>query len=136
MSVSIKKLLEAMDTTSTLLDGDQIIFLDPTSGRFYKKNDLEQPRPDDLLSNPKYLIVPSKQDLDVGKNLVFEFTSLFLSQYIEVVHDYFRKKGAYARFIAFLNLHHQLENWYDYQHKKQQQALIAWCETHQIEYTT
>ncbi len=65
--------------------------------------------PDDLEENEKYIDVPHKNDLNLGRNLVFDFISANLPDEFERVRGIFNRKGAYARFKDLLESKGQLE---------------------------
>ena len=58
--------------------------------------------PDDVDSE-RYVAIPDKWDLDLGEPLVMEFVARHLPEGLDAVHAMFRKRGAYARFKAFLD---------------------------------
>ncbi|MDJ0669159.1 MAG: hypothetical protein QNJ61_17895 [Desulfobacterales bacterium] len=57
--------------------------------------------PEDI-DEEKYIAIPHKNELDLGKALVFEFTTANLPGEIEKVDSIFRRKGAYSRFKDLL----------------------------------
>lgn len=64
--------------------------------------DEEDEIPDDIEDPDKYVLVPDKRDLDLGSQLVFDFTARYLPQHYDDVRDMFRRKGAYGRFKGLL----------------------------------
>jgi hypothetical protein len=50
-----------------------------------------------------------------------------------MVCDYFRKRGAYARFKALLERTGQLEEWYRFQRAAVEKRLREWCEENGLE---
>ena len=66
--------------------------------------------PDDLGTADRYLAVPHKSDLDLGKRLALRFAAQELSQRsYEWTEEFFRHRGAYARFKQMLESEHALE---------------------------
>jgi hypothetical protein len=88
--------------------------------------------PDDLEKSDKYISIPHKNDLDLGRNLVFDFISANLPGELEQVRGIFRSKGAYARFKDLLDSKGQLEAWYEYEKKATEEALRDWCKKNNI----
>lgn len=52
--------------------------------------------PEDIAQSDKYLAVPSRIDLELGRKLVLSFVDQETPDQGEVVYDMFRRKGAYA----------------------------------------
>lgn len=88
--------------------------------------------PDDVDSD-RYLPVPDKWELDLGEPLVMEFVARHLPEGLDAVHVMCRKRGAYARFKAFLDERDLLQRWYDYQADAETAALTGWCEENGID---
>ena len=93
----------------------------------------EEPIPDDIDLNPQYLILPSKNELDLGKPLVIEFISQHLPSELENVYSIFRTKGAYSRFKNLLEYRGILDKWYEYEQSSLNKALLTWCIENDIE---
>ena len=58
--------------------------------------------PDDAEDEEKYLAIPHKKELDLGKPLVFAFAEEFLPDEFDEIRRIFEKRGAYARFKDLL----------------------------------
>jgi len=89
--------------------------------------------PEDIDESDKYIDIPHKNELDLGKTLVIEFTAKYLPEELDKVHSIFHRKGAYARFKDLLERKGALDEWYKYENEKQQVALKKWCEENDIE---
>jgi hypothetical protein len=76
---------------------------------------------------------PHKNDLDMGQSLIFEFVDMQLPDDYHHVQQIFRKRGAYRRFKDFLETKGLLEMWYDFESKREEQALRQWCLENEIE---
>lgn len=92
----------------------------------------EEPIPDDIDEPGKYISIPHKNDLNLGKALALEFAAAFLPESVGQVEAIFSRSGAYARFKDFLIQHGKLEQWYGYERRAQEQALRKWCELNRI----
>ena len=77
--------------------------------------------------------IPHKNDLDLGHRLVFEFVESHLPDAYHRVQQIFRRRGAYGRFKDFLESKGLLQSWYDFENRRQEQALRDWCEENGIE---
>ena len=89
--------------------------------------------PDDIDDPDKYITIPHKNELDLGKALVIEFTSEYLPEDLDTVYSIFRRKGAYLRYKDLLERKGVLEDWYEYENKRQNEALKEWCRENNIE---
>lgn len=89
--------------------------------------------PEDIDDVEKYIAIPHKNDLDLGKALVFEFVSEYLPEELERVYSIFRRKGAYSRFKDLLASKGALEDWYKFEDQRQKDALKRWCRDNGIE---
>jgi hypothetical protein len=54
--------------------------------------------PEDADDEEKYLSIPHKNELDLGKPLVFEFARQFLPDEYDEVRSIFSRRGAYGQF--------------------------------------
>jgi len=89
--------------------------------------------PDDIDDPEKYIVIPHKNELDLGKALVIEFTSEYLPEELDSVYSIFRRKGAYSRYKDLLESKGVLEDWYEFENERQKMALKKWCQENNIE---
>ena len=71
--------------------------------------------PDVLESSDRYIAVPHKNDLDLGRSLALRFAAHVLPEYRERVRGFFERKGAYSRFKQLLEATGALEQWYTFE---------------------
>ena len=83
--------------------------------------------PDDFETSDRYLAIPHKNDLDLGRDLVLRFVEQQLPARFDQVEGYFRRKGAYARFKDLLEREGFLELWYAFEAGSTKSALRQWC---------
>ena len=154
MPVSWNDLLLAFDFVSGAPMGEHQAFLCRTSGRIYWRSDsfgefeelsddLEGSKkaaadeidklPDDIDDEDKYLPIPDKRELDLGKPLVLNFVSEFLPKDFDDVARMFNKRRAYANFKALLARRKALDRWYNFEATATEQALREWCEANELE---
>ena len=76
--------------------------------------------------------MPSRNDLDLGRRLVFRFVEEQLPDAYEQVQGFFSRRGAYGRFKAFLEEAGCLDKWHQFDAQCTRQALEHWCEAHAI----
>jgi hypothetical protein len=89
--------------------------------------------PEDIDDSDAYVSVPHKNDLELGRDLVFRFAEEFMPEEYETILEIFRKKGAYARLKAFLDRMGRLDEWYRYEQAESDRALREWCEENGLE---
>jgi hypothetical protein len=89
--------------------------------------------PEDINDPEKYIAIPHKNELDLGKAPVIEFTSEYLSEELDKVYSIFRHKGAYSRYKDLLERKGALEDWYKFENERQELALKEWCRENNIE---
>ena len=89
--------------------------------------------PEDIDDPDKYITIPHKNDLDLGKALVIEFTSQYLPEELDRVYSIFCRKGAYSRYKDLLERKGFLDKWYKFEDERQKVALKEWCRENSIE---
>ena len=77
--------------------------------------------------------IPHKNDLDLGRNLVFEFVEEYIPDDYERVREIFRRSGAYSRYKALLERRGLLKEWYDIENTREERVLRNWCKENEIE---
>lgn len=90
-------------------------------------------RPSDIDEDDKYLSIPHKKDLGLGKRLAIRFTEDFLADDLGKVREIFSRSGAYARFKDLLEVRGMLDRWYEYEASAQKEALLEWCAENGVE---
>jgi hypothetical protein len=132
--VSFAELLEAYEWVSAGMDMEAEayvsratgqVFLSMASGEF---GDAEDARPDDVEDESRYVAVPNKHDLDLGKPLVFRFVRERLPEIQSRVEKIFARRGAYGQFKSLLEGVGLLEDWYEYEAQAVEAALREWAE--------
>ena len=77
--------------------------------------------------------IPHKNDLGLGRNLVFEFVEEYIPDDYERVRKMFRRSGAYSRYKALLERRGLLKEWYDIENTREERALRNWCKENDID---
>jgi hypothetical protein len=131
-TVSLDQLQDAMEWVSGGLMDNEAYICRKTGKIFWIAGDSgmmdEEEIPEDIHDGNKYLPVPDKRDLDLGNQLVFDFTSQYLAQHYDDVRDMFRRRGAYGRFKDFLERRDMLEKWYAHSNEQELKTLREWSE--------
>jgi len=136
MAVTLSDLFDGFLFASFGAPYEYDAFLCRKSGRVYLHSenigDLEE-MPDDLEDESKYIRIPHKNELGLGKRLVFEFVRERLPDQFRQVESYFSRRGAYARFKDLLERKGALQAWYDFEREAEEKALREWAEGNSIE---
>jgi len=106
-------------------------YISKETGKIYYQSDYideeEEELPEDIDDGGKYIAVPHKNDLDLGRELVYDFVTEYLPDEYDKVRDFFSHRGAYGRFRDFLENLDMLQAWHDYENRRIQDALRQWC---------
>lgn len=89
--------------------------------------DAFEPLPQDIDDAERYVAVPDKHELGLGKPLALEFARTHLPACYEQVYAMFSHRGAYARFKDLLDRQHSLDAWHQWEAEQTRQALREWC---------
>jgi hypothetical protein len=135
MPVSLKDLEDAFEFVSAGGTGEHQAFLCKQTGKLYWHSeyldDMDE-LPDDLEEDEKYIRIPDRRELDLGKPLVMEFAGQFLPEDVDRVQEIFSRRGAYAMFKDLLDRRGALERWYEFEAQATERALRTWCEENSV----
>jgi hypothetical protein len=135
MAVSFSDLRLAFQFVTSGGIGENAAYLDRQSGRIYwhsEFGDNDEELPDEI-DDEKYISIPDKRELDLGKPLVLDFVREFLPVDYNEVCDIFSRRGAYRRSKELLVRRDALERWYDFSNKSEETGLREWCAENGIE---
>jgi hypothetical protein len=108
-------------------------YIDRSTGKIYWVSETsEDELPEDLEESDHYIAIPHKNDLDLGTSLALRFAADRLPDHFERVKQFFRKRGAYARFKDLLSAEGRLDEWYAFEENSTETALRTWCEENDI----
>jgi hypothetical protein len=93
---------------------------------------MEEPLPDDIDNEERYLPVPSRKELGLGRNDALAFTEQHAPQLLERAEYIFSAAGAFDRFKHLMRERDLLDAWYAYQDKRLWEELEAWAELHDL----
>ena len=116
--------------------GEHQAFLCKQTGKVYWHSDSSDELdelPDDIDDEEKYVRIPDKRELELGKPLALDFVDQFLPDDFAEVQGIFRRRGAYARFKDLLVRRGTLDQWYGFESKAEESALRRWCDLNSIE---
>jgi hypothetical protein len=130
--VKFEDLFEAFQFVSSAAPTEHEAYVCIKSGEIHyysEYGDLDDaPLPDDIDDAEKYIAIPHKNDLNLGRHLALEFVAEALPEALTEVEGFFRRKGAYARFKDLLERSGSLQRWYQYEEARGKQAMREWCE--------
>jgi hypothetical protein len=136
MPISFADLELAFTFVSSGGVGENQALLDRQSGKIFwhseTAGDVEEEWPEDD-DDEKYIAIPDRRELDLGKPLVFDFVGQFLPGDDDEVRRIFGRRGAYGRFKALLARRGALDRWYDFSAKAEEAALRKWCADNAID---
>jgi hypothetical protein len=137
MPTSFSDIELAFEFVSSTSVGTNEAFLCRRTGKIYWRSDsldeLDEEIPDDIEDEEKYIAIPGKRDLDLGKPLVMDFAREFLPNDFDEVRYMFSRSGAYKKFRALVTRRNVLDRWYEFESKATERALREWCELNAIE---
>ena len=123
MPVRFNDIQEAFEFVCAGGSGEHQAFLCKQSGKVYCHSELSDDLdilPDDIDDSEKYVPIPDKRELDLGKPLALDFTRQFLPDDFDEVRQIFSRRGAYARFKDLLDRRGALDQWYDFEAKAEE----------------
>ena len=94
---------------------------------------MEEEVPEDLETSDRYLMVPAKAELDLGRSLALRFTEQELPEACDEVARIFSKKGAYGRFKQLLEQRDKLSPWFEFEAAETEAALRRWCQENDLQ---
>jgi hypothetical protein len=122
-------------SSSALSENTAHISLD--TGKIYWRSELldleTEDSPRDLEDSDRYLEVPHKNKLDLGRPLAMSFIEQELPEEVGTVAAFFQRRGAYARFKDLLQTEGLLTQWYEFENRAVEEALFAWCRENEIQ---
>lgn len=136
VSITYAELEGAFDTVSCGAYGDTTIRICRRTGRSYCRSLVvgsDEDSPEDLDDDKLYLAIPHKSDLNLGRDVVFQFVKYEAPEIADRVFDAFRKKGAYSTFKSILAKAGLLDRWYEFEAQAKRAALTEWARENDVE---
>ena len=137
VAVKHDELSMAFDFVSYAAPMEHNAYVSLDTGKVYWTSDLndafDEEIPDDLETSDRYLAVPHKNELGLGRSLALQFIEKELPERYDQVEGFFRRQGAYARFKDLLEHKGILELWYSFEADSVERALRQWCAENGLE---
>lgn len=111
-------------------------FICADTGVIYRRSDtleLDEEVPEDLETSDRYIAIPHKNELNLGRDLVLSFVDQALPNDYNTVAGFFRSKGAYSRFKQLLESRGVLNAWYLFETHAVEAALRQWCDENKVQ---
>ncbi|MCK1745924.1 hypothetical protein IVA80_35480 [Bradyrhizobium sp. 139] len=89
--------------------------------------------PEDIEDEEKYVALPDKRELGLGKSLVLDFAGEFLADDFDDVRYFFNKRGAYPKFKTLLARRGATDRWRAFENEATERASRHWCTHNAIE---
>ena len=133
--VKYEDLSAAFDFVSFAAPMEHQAYISIDTGTIYwisELSPLEEEIPEDLETSDRYIAIPHKNDLDLGSDLALRFAAAELPDRYNMVAQFFRYRGAYARFKELLASEGSLDRWYAFEGESTERALRDWCTANDI----
>jgi len=131
MPVNFQQLEDTLEFVDFNGGGYNEAFVCRQTGKIYWRSDVVDDLdvlPDDIEDTGKYVSVPSKRNLGLGKPLALDFARDHLPNDYADVRDIFDRRGAFGKFEALLRRRGAMERWYKFRNEATLAALREWCE--------
>lgn len=129
MAIDFKDVEDAFFFVSSVPEYEHQAFLDRETGKIYWQSEMLDEfdeLPEDI-DDDRYIAIPDKKELGLGKRLVLDFAVTHLPDEEGEIAAIFRRKGAYAGFKTLLDKKDALQKWYDFEAQAVEKALRLWC---------
>ena len=133
--IKFSDIQDAFDFVSSAPYGEHSAMIHKDTGRILWRSeygDLDETSEDDWESGDA-IEIPHQNDLDLDRDLVFDFARMNLPDDYDYICQIFSGRGAYGRLKDFLDSKGLLQSWYDFENKEKQEALRQWCKDNGIE---
>ncbi|CAN7760069.1 hypothetical protein LJR296_006930 [Cupriavidus necator] len=137
VAVKYDDLSMAFDFVSYAAPMEHNAYVSLDTGKVYWTSDyndtFDEEVPDDLETSDRYLAIPHKNELGLGRSLALQFVAKELPECCDQVEEFFRRQGAYARFKDLLERKGMLERWFSFEADSAERALRQWCAENGLE---
>lgn len=136
VAIKYADLLDAFDFVSFGAPFESRAFICADTGVIYCASDsleLDEEVPEDLETSDRYIAIPHKNDLNLGRDLALSFVDQALPDDYNTVVGFFRRKGAYSRFKQLLEPRGALDAWFAFEAHAVEAALRQWCEENDVQ---
>jgi hypothetical protein len=135
VAVDVRELRDAFEFVSTGEAFDAAAYISLDTGRIHWRSDaagIEEELPPDIDDPDRYLAVPTRRELNLGRRLALAFVAEELPDDFDAADRLFRRRGAYGHFKGLLGARGKLDRWYEFEMRAIDAALHAWCDAHGV----
>ena len=118
--------------------GDVDVYVSKVTGEVIRDDETYSGIPcpvENIDQDPDYIRVPTKGQLGLGVDLVFQFGRERFPEDESFIERTFRKRGAFGRFKVFLEGKDALEAWYAFSEERTLATIAEWCDREGIRRT-
>ncbi len=136
VAVKFDDLWLAFEFVGSAAPSENNAYISLDTGQIYctsEPSPLDEEVPDDLETSDRYLLLPHKTELDLGRSLALRFAASELPDCYDRVAGFFHHKGAYRHFKDMLDSQGALTRWYKYEAEATERILRDWCADNDIE---
>ena len=136
-SVKYGDLEWAFTYVSTAQQGAHSAYVERDTGQIFwtsEAGDQNDNPPEDVENLQRYLPVPHKNEVGLGRQLVMRFIELEMPDCYEEIIEIFRGRGRspYRRYQMLLESRNAVDRWQNYEQTAVRRALSDWCQQHRI----
>jgi hypothetical protein len=139
MPASFQDISTAFEFANTGGFGEFQAFLCKRTGKIYEHSrspdfaEFDEELPEDIGDEGKYIALPDKRELGLGKPLALSFACEWLPNDVDEISSIFDRRRAYSNFKDLLVRRQAIDRWYAFEAKATDEALRDWCEFNSIE---
>ena len=137
MRHSFENIQNAFEFVSSVPVEENHAILNLHTGEILQKSGMldEEEFPEDVEESDDVVWIPHRDDLDLGKELVFDFVERYLPREKKAVKAMFRfgSANALSKFLAHMERLGKLKDWRAFEKKETRNALLDWCDENEIE---
>lgn len=128
------KIDEAFHYVSDAPPGDRSAMIRRSTGQVFlasRKAGFDE-RPPGCETDPDYVTIPHRQEIDPGKPLVLEFIRTHCPEELTRVEALFARSGAFRNVKDLLRRKNLLVNWQIFEEERVAALLRQWCESKKL----
>ena len=137
---SFENVLHAFEFVSSAPVDENQAILNLATGEIVCKTGMldEEEFPEEVEASDNFVWIPHRDDLDLGRGLVFDFVELHMPQERKTFTRLFRfwRKNPFPEFLALMERLGRLEEWRAFERQETRYALLDWCDDNEIEIDT
>jgi hypothetical protein len=132
--IKFSDLKKAFDFVGSDSYGMHTVILNKQTGEMYWRSEMDDMDEitDADIDGDQCIEIPHKNDLDLGRELVFDFVPKHLPEEYDRVLGYFQGPGAYRLSKELLERRGLLKQRFEFENENEEKALREWCAVYEI----